>query len=721
MENNQQFNLCIHKLKHELLRKIANLESTDSENTVLKELSSRIKESLTNIPEEKRTEIEALVDTFLQKELDPVFCTIAKKHGEAGLESLEILTKEAMAEIPSDLTQKLSSLNAKVDTFILERKIEYEKCILRIISADVPMLELLKENYGTLASYCTEILCKEEMKSFNTAKIRDALRNVIVRLNDVDATLCNFKQKMKSSKIAIKRAVKDQELCTGKKVLDPYGYAPEKVVKMIQNTFSDFLGLTSSVYFILKELMEGRRKCIPTSQMLLEMYAVNRMRVFSVEEMAEKLESAEKDCLRMGEEMCEDIREMEKKTVELMQSVDSYFKNRPVCESISALVELSGKVEGAIEKMQGPEKTEMEKFRVDLKAFLNWTEVLWNDSVLQLSGILKKFAPGNLFTKQLDARVRNEFALFRDEFEKIQAEFPNGEIKSGYENAFHALINYPRAKRERTGRVHDNAMMVDECLAFLRKIDEGESVEARDLRVAEYENFARKKTEPKLSGSVENITRESLEDGITQREAKAMLSSLNGLRGMCTEELEDEARTEYERVELKKFLQEIEERIRALEEKLLSFGELSKETLRENELRRYACLLEYKGETLDHELAFVREAEDEMVPLAKEVMREIEKTPNNPEVSENAKKMLEKILDENPTSLLTPGFILRNGHFWMKFSKVIFQLNKKIVETLEKTSEESRRTQAAIQMFIFGFLFLVMPLSLGLAYKSSTS
>ncbi|KAH9386130.1 uncharacterized protein NEMAJ01_1026 [Nematocida major] len=719
MEDNQHIDLNICKLKLELLQDTANSKVRNPTDAVLNALSSRIKESLRNIPEEKRAEIRALVDTFLLKELEPALAKIISTPGVASPNLAEILTKEAILEASSELTRKLSRLNAKVDAFVLSQEILYEEYVQIFLTVNIRMFRFLEETYTMIVSYCKEALQKEAMKNFDISIMRDALNEDVARLKDTSAVLQGFEQEMKSSEVMLRMAVGEKEKCKRENILDFTGYAFKRADEKARAYFSRDR-LQPSVYFGLKGAIEENSDYIPSNQvMLLEKYGMNSPNVFSVGEMAEKLEKVEKECLRKGKKMCESIRKKEKKTVELMQDVDLHFKNMTVWGVMAGLVELSGNLKGAIEKMQGPEKTEMEKFRDDLKRFFFRVEMTRRSSFALLDALSRKIIPKNILMKLSGARVRNKFALFNDGFRKIQDKFPTGEIKSGYEKAFYALRSHPRTKQETAKQMHRNAMEAEEHLTRLRGIDEGTTRKDCDLRVAEYEKFARKTEMPDFSGAIENITRESLEDGVTLREIKAMLSNVNILHGICTEELEDEAKSESERVELKKSLSETEEKIRVLEERIRSFSDLSEEEAQREDCLRYAYLTKYKNECLKRIFTLQKEAEAEMAPLAREVMKEIEEIPNNPELSEKVEKMLEEIIEEEPHRLLTSESIIKNEHFLEEMPKLLGQLDREITGALKKTPGKGGRAALLRNSFI-GFLIAAILISMRVIFNTRT-
>ncbi|KAH9386915.1 uncharacterized protein NEMAJ01_1811, partial [Nematocida major] len=111
----QHINTSLYDLKYHMLIDTVNSKAKDPISTLLEVLSSRIKHSLKDIPEEKLAEIEALVDAFLQERLDPVLTNIAKRHCAVSPEILEILKKEAIAEAPSEFLYGRSALSTEID------------------------------------------------------------------------------------------------------------------------------------------------------------------------------------------------------------------------------------------------------------------------------------------------------------------------------------------------------------------------------------------------------------------------------------------------------------------------------------------------------------------------------------------------------------------------------------------------------------------------------
>ncbi|KAH9387510.1 uncharacterized protein NEMAJ01_2406, partial [Nematocida major] len=267
-----------------------------------------------------------------------------------------------------------------------------------------------------------------------------------------------------------------------------------------------------SVYFGLKELTENNGKYIRAGQIeALEKQRMNSKDVFSVKGMAEKLRIEEKERISMGETVFDCGCKMNAQVRRLVEFGYVYFADVVNHRSTFEIVCLLYTVKNMMKKLQEPEKTEMEEFLKVLKELYRGIISHRATSIKGICRIKNGLNIDNLLDMLLDAYVRNNFVVFNDSFRKIQEKFPNGEIKSGYNKAFQTLKNHPRTKKEMAKRMHDNAMEAEEHLTRLRGVDEGTTRKDCDLRVAEYEKFARETEMPDsgYSGAIENITRES--------------------------------------------------------------------------------------------------------------------------------------------------------------------------------------------------------------------
>ncbi|KAH9386916.1 uncharacterized protein NEMAJ01_1812 [Nematocida major] len=690
MNNNRHINLDIDTLKHELQQETATPKAKDS-LAVFAVLSSRIKNSFEDVPEEKRAEVSALVDAFLQENLKNTFSTIINAQCAAIPETIKILTKEVAYEVPLERTRELFNLSREIQIFILQQEIEYRNFSMQTVRKKIKLYNYCKEAQQYTISRCTEILQNKTIEKFDKTKLERALALDTEELKSIDKSLNSFLKTEEEEIAALEKTMMNQYiLCAKEIILDLEKYALNRIVEKFRAHLSNDR-LRPNVYFYLKELTENNGKYIQLDQIeALEKQGMNSPYVcLHRGRISEYL--AEKTGLSKIEAMVECVKEANDSARHSLISGRRHFKNIITGKSAIFMVDLLySAMKMMKEDLQEPEKTEMEEFLKVLVEFSSGLISIRNSSFKELDGIEDTLEIDHTLEKLSDTRVRNKFARFNDDFRKIQEKFPIGEIESGYEKAFYALKTHPRTKHETARQMHRNAMEAEEHLKRLRGVDEGTTRKDCDLRVAEYEKFARETEMPDsgYSGAIENITRESLEDGVTPREVKAMLSNMNMLHDIWTEELEDETK-ESERVELKKSLSETEEKIRILNQKLLSFADLSKEEAQKEECLRYAYLTKYKNECLKHIDVLKKEAEAEMVPLAREVMRKIEEIPNNPELSEKVEQMLEEIIEKEPHRLLTSKFIAENEYFWDEMPKMVDQLDKKIAETLGEASDEA--------------------------------
>ncbi|KAH9386116.1 uncharacterized protein NEMAJ01_1012 [Nematocida major] len=725
MKKNRHINLDVDTLKHELQQETATPKATDSP-VVFAVLSSRIKNSLEDVPEEKRAEVSALVDAFLQENLKNTFSTIINTQCAAIPETIKILTKEAAYEDSPELSRELFNLSREIRAFIRQQEIEYRNFSMQTVRKKIKLYNYCKEAQQYTISRCTEILQNKTIEKFDKTKLERALAQEAEALEVFDQGLNRLLKKEEEDISALEKAMEKQDiLCAEENILDLEKYALDRIVEKFRAYCSNDR-LRPNVYFYLKELTDENSKYIQSDQIeFLEKYRLNSKSIFSVRGMAKYLCAVEPKCLSVGETMFECAKKMNDMAQRLLQFARIQFADAIFQNSVSAAMSIFRTAKMKMkEDLQEPEKTEMEEFLKVLVELYRGIDSIRTTAFKELNMIEDTLKIDHILEILSDTRVRNKFARFNDDFRKILDKFPNGEIKSGYEKAFYALKNHPRTKHETAKQMHDNAMEAEEHLTRLRGVDEGTTMKDCDLRVAAYEKFARETEIPDsgYSGAIENMPPESLEDGVTPREVKAMLSNMNILHDICTEELEDETKSESEKVELKKSLSETEEKIRILNQKLRSFACLSEEIVQENECLRYAYLYKYKNECLKHIFTLQKEAEEEMVTLAREVMRKIEETPNNPEFNEKVEQMLEEIIEEEPHCLLIPEFIVENEYFWEELPKMVDQLDKKIAETLGESSGErsgvKRKYHLTLQNSIFMLFFIFMLLSLGLVCNS---
>ncbi|KAH9386114.1 uncharacterized protein NEMAJ01_1010 [Nematocida major] len=720
----QHIDLDIGALKHKLVLDTETPEIKNLTNAVFYALSSRIKSSLKNIPEEKRANTNALVDTFLKENLKRTFSTIINTQCAVSPETVKILTKEATAEVSSELSRELSTLSKEIDAFALQQEITYQRIEMQTVKKKIELYKHCKEAQQYIVSCCEKVLQSKEIKKFDKSRLELALAQDKSCLEDFTQSLDILLMKEEEDISILEESVeKKKEMRSEENILDLEKYALDRIVEKFRAHLSNDR-LRPNVYFYLKELTDENSKYIREEKIeALEKHSINSKAVFSASRMAEKLRIEEKERISMGKFMIQCGQEMVEQVHVLVEFGHAYFTDVLNRSSTFELVSLLRTVKMNVKNLQEPEKTELKEFLMVLEDFdygINWIR---DSSFIDLQRIKDTLKIDHLLEKLSDARVRNKFARFNDGFRKILEKFPNGETKSGYDKAFYALRSHPRTKHETAKQMHDNAMEAEEHLTRLRGVDEGTTRKDCDLRVAAYEKFARETEMPDFSGAIENIPPESLEDGVTPREIKAMLSNMNILHDICTEELEDEARTDSEKEVLRKSLPEIEEKIQVLNQKLRSFNkELSEEEAQKNECLRYAYLTKYKNECLKRIFTVTKNVEAEMVPLAKEVMKEIEETPNSPEFNEKVEKMLEEIIEKEPHRLLTPEFIVENEYFWEELPKTVDQLDREIAEALGGSSGEGTGGKSkyhfTLQNSILALFFVFMILSLGLVCNS---
>ncbi|KAH9386125.1 uncharacterized protein NEMAJ01_1021 [Nematocida major] len=722
MEDSQPIRLDLDKLKCKLLKDTANTKTTGSERTVLAALSSRIKDSLRNIPEEKRTEVEALVDTFLQKELDPVFRTIVNTHCALTPEVVEILTKEAIAELPSAFLRELSILSTRIDIFSLEQKIPYQKWFQEITAKETEAFAVLRGIYKRIIFHSRKIFQKEIIKKFKTSELELAFFRETNRSDDVSSAFrVLLKEEETTESMLRKTEAKKEELLARERTLK--GLEREGCIlgRSLEKARSHFSKDTDrpNVYFYLKEITENNGKCeLADKVVLLERYEAPGGNVHSIEEVAEKIKSAEKECSTEEKQRLDAANAIKNQVVSKIRSIFEHVAASVSEDSISEIKKLIVTVEKEMENLQGPEKAEMEEFRDELREYILMMSEHFAYSLNCLSEILDCLDAEYSLEELPDACASEKLADFNESFRKIQERFPNQEIHSGYSKVFQDLIKHPGVGREKEQKICRNQGEAERCLIALRRLEQGETMEGWSTRTAEYEVFAESNPAPDTFDSIEEISLESLKDRITPREIKAMLPNLKMSREIYIYELKDENMANCRRAAFEKVLLETQKKIDFLELKLRFSENLIEETLRKNELLRYSYLKKYKSKCLLHVDRLKEKANADMALLAKEVMREIEETPNNPELNEKVKSMLEETAQKEPHRLLTPRFIVENKHFAEELPRVIVQLDKKIAETLEGSSNGKSKYHLTLQSSILALFFVFMLLSLGLVCSS---
>ncbi|KAH9386121.1 uncharacterized protein NEMAJ01_1017 [Nematocida major] len=716
MKTRRHISLDHKKMKEWLVS--ACREQADTTETLLNAVSSRLKNSLRNISRKRHAEIEALIETSLQERLEPVFRKIVSTHCVISPEDLEILTKEAAAKFPSQFAHKLSSLSTEIDAFTLNQRILYEKYALQAQTVAMRVFGLLKEALELILSQCTKAHRKKKIKN-------PGLEPAFFKDSSILQDISTFSAGRKESSLMLGGAVeKKGEMRTRKNISDLEGPVLEGVLEMIRSGCSNGRS-RSSLYFYLKEITENNGKSIDIEKIdfLRKHTPNNPERIFSVGEFAERIKTAENECLREGRRLSDRAKEVEEKAREIVYSMREHFEHILTQRLVSEIMQLVSDAEKEAGKLQGPEKTEMEKMAGYLKSLVLRVELFLNSSGNLLNEVSRCFNADYLHMKLSGRAVARKFARFNGAFEKIRDKFPNAETNLGFAAALQNLIDHQNAICEKTEQIHGNAKEAENCLMMLAQLIEGETLEARDLRVSTYEKFADATKFTEFSGSIKDITSNRLEDGVTPREIRVMLSSLKIYEKTYTRQLKAEymPKTDAERLRLEESLSEIEENVQFLEQKLSLFGDLSEEQAQKEECLRYAYLHTYKSSCLSHMDLLREKLQAEMVLLSLEVMEKIKETPNNPELIEKVKNRLEDALKNEPLSLLTAEFAVENEYFWEELANVVDQLDKEIAEVLKKGSDEGTRSWVALQSSIFGLFFVFMLLSLGLMYNSGTA
>ncbi|KAH9386119.1 uncharacterized protein NEMAJ01_1015 [Nematocida major] len=601
MEKNRHIALDNSKIKCNLLLDAANTKTTDSKDTVLKALSSRIKDSLRNIPEEKRAEVEASVDTFLQERLESTFNTIIGAHSTICSDMVKIFTKEAAAELPSEFSHELSILSTEIDVFILQQEILYEKYVQKALTARIGAEALLKDAHGVILSCCEKVLQSKEIKKFRKSRLELALSKDRDKLEKLTATLDALLKKKEEGRITLEKTVeKKEKMCSRKDALDTFSSFTvermifERVFEKIQRFFSKEAH-SPSAYASLRKIMEERRKFLFSDLVgILQEHTPNNPKV-SATEVSEKIKATEQEHLSGGNGRSASAKTLEKEAKRAMEDAYEHFAGIELADSVFEVACLIEDAEKEVKKLHGPEKTGMKNFIGNLQEFVSRVKVLQKSSFGTLHKIIDEFSADFSLQKLLGKSECAELALFNDSLEKILAKFPNEEINSGFDKSFLRLVNFFGAKSEAATRVHDNAMEAENCLVTLCGIKRGETLRDRNHRILTYEKFAKKTALPDFSGSIEGISLESLEDGISPHEVEHILSELRMDMDLYAKELE-EAKSDSERQHLEEHLSKVKEMLPLLSQKLRSFKGLSKEKVLKIECFRYAYLMKYQRE-----------------------------------------------------------------------------------------------------------------------------
>ncbi|KAH9386115.1 uncharacterized protein NEMAJ01_1011 [Nematocida major] len=714
MKKIQHIGIKSKQLRHLLFLDAVESEAKGPTNTVLNAISPHIKNSLNDIPEEKRSEVNAEVDTFLQKNLKPIFSTIAKKYCVVSPKLVEIFTKEATAEVPSELAHGIPVIRTKIiEPYGLRQEVTYEDFSTQSLKKNIELTKAYRETQRLAIFHSAKAIQSKGITKFNKTQLKTYLsedKNNLTRLNSVLNDLLKEKEEKEE---------KEKEKCAEENSLDLKKYTLDRIIEKAKGYYSSD-EFNQSLYFALKEIVKENGKNITTPKLQF-------MLAYKNSPSAERVEAAEKNCVYRKMSLVEFYENVHGPLGDVIDDFYANFRSIISLDAGSKLTHMQWKARSDIkEDFEESEKAEIEEFLDAMEEFDDKMNIIVYTFFANLYRIHDGFRMADSPSNMLSAWSREEFEFFTKDFKKMMVRFPTIETNSGFGKAFHALMSCAYKKNERARQLHRNAMRAEECLALLRTSEAaGKAGEDYEFRICEYEKFAEENPVPEFSGSIEDIPSEVLEDGVTPREIQTTILSLKMFHDMYTEQLKDEAKTDSERVELKKSLSETEEKIRVLEERIRSFADLSEEEAKKEECLRYAYLMKYKIECLKHIDVLKKEAEAEMVPLAKKVMKEIEETPNSPEFNREAKKMLVKVLKNEPHRLMTPRFFVRNKHFAEELPKLLARLDEKIVKTLggsssRGTDEGSSRRAILRNTFIGAFLITVLG-SLKAIFNSKTA
>ncbi|KAH9386126.1 uncharacterized protein NEMAJ01_1022 [Nematocida major] len=724
MENNQHICMDLDSLKFNVLIDARAPEMADSANPIVSALSSRIKNSLRNIPRKRRAEAEALVDSFLQEKLKPIFSRIVSTHCVVSPKAVEILTKEATAELSSELSQELYILAMKIDAFSANQTNTYQKCDRRLLFVKREAFKSALRIYEAMDFHCREVLKKKTMKKFKNYGLERAVYRDTLKIEKMDTVLRQLSDEKKESSLVLKEiAERKEEMRIRENISDLEGAILERVLEKLRAFFSNDK-YSPNVYFYLKEITENNGKSIDIEKIdFLRKYTPNNpKRIFSVGEVAERIKTAENECLKEGRRIYDEVKKMQEETRQLIDDMCEIFASRACLNSLLTIVKMFKRAEKEAENLQGPEKVKMEEFRDELAESIAKVDEIRGCSLASMRELSKYLDLVSLLGKLSDKSVCVEFACFNASFKKILSAFPNGEISSGYKKALQDLINHPEDAVKKEQMLHEHAASAENCLERLREAEKGETAEKCKLRVLEYEDFAEKMVLPDFSGPIESIHPVDLKPTVTPREVKALAATLEMYSKKLAKPRKDDFESDSDSSVLDETLPEIEAMLPVLKERAARVAKLSKNKCRGGECLRYAYLKKYKSETLKKADMLREKFEAELVPLAWEVVRKFEETPNNPELNEKVNKMLEETAQKEPHRLLTPRFIVENKHFAEELPRVIVQLDKKIAETLGGSSGERTRRKLhyslTLQNSIFALFFVFMLLSLGLVCSS---
>ncbi|KAH9386132.1 uncharacterized protein NEMAJ01_1028 [Nematocida major] len=582
-------------------------ETKNPTSMVLKVLSSCIKETLRDIPEEKRAEIEVLVDTFLPEALENTFRTIVKKHCVISPEAVEFLAKEASKDaVIRRVSQELSSLARKIDAFILNQKIAYEKYIDQAIAENVQILQSVQSMCNKAGFIVPELLYFEAAKKFNTQPLKEAAE---VQKKFFRETTARITQLLEEKKIA-------------EKALRSYRKALEENEEEERRLSQDYAGSDVEKYALEKAFDKFRAYCShgdnTPNNPALKSGGTDSECVRSIQEVAGKLsEKKQEEFLGDARAYAEKCERVKKGAQDALDEAISYFHDGVDSGIFKCLEILIDNIDDAIKNLQEPETMGMRELQYELidVLFMLQRQMLTRFHALQ--GKLMDSYLSMPFGSAAGKSARSKFAYFTCLFDKILEIFPNEEIKPGTDNNPNSLSPV-----------------------------------------------------------------------------------------------------------FKKIVSESKERMQALERELASFDEnTSEKSLEEKARFYYACLMEFRKEN-SRLLGLIKEKiEASMAPGPLKVTKNFEEIPNNPEIIEKAKKMLEETLQKDPQGLLSSKFIVQNKHFLAELPKVAKQLDKRVAEALgERLYNGARRgRQTTLRHSLFGAFSIFIILSWGLMYSFRTA
>ncbi|KAH9386131.1 uncharacterized protein NEMAJ01_1027 [Nematocida major] len=705
MENTQHINIDLDELKHEVLKGTKEIPSTlSSTDEVLKALSFRINIALKNIPAERRAEVEALVRTFLQETLKPVFNTIISAHCVITPEMLDILTREVMAETSSEFSQELSILNVEIDTFVVNHEIACIKSSQGILAAIIESYTRLKDLYEMLISHSEKVLQAKTMEKFSRSGLELALLSNMTKLQNTSIALQGYSEKEKKAQAMLRKAEEEKKTVrTASSALKLERYRLERAFAKVKSVLScEENG--HNVYFSLKNLMEeSSGESIPTQGVEnLQSHTVNGGNNSYALDMNKKLHTCRDACDVAAEALESEARK-------IVQDVRVEFESAFSQGSIPGAMKLIEEVEREMKNLQEPEKTEMKKFRNDLREFTSEAEAHVQPSLVRLRELDQCINESCSLKKSSDAYASVKTPFFNVGLVRVQGKFLDPRKKTEYEKELQSLLDLANSKCKTINGIRQNMHAMDRCFQVMIRRNAGETEEDWRIRIAEYEKFAEKNTLPDFSGSIEELLSDNMDYAITLREVKIVLLSTNEAKARYIKELEATPSHTFMEFWLKSRIAETDEKIQGIEQKLSELRGLSEEQHRENECHRYTYLYKHISACLKHMGTLKEKVRAEMASLALGIMKRIEETPNNPELSEKVRNMLEEILRTEPQRLLTADFIVQNEHFLKEMPKVAEQLDREIVEALKKSPGEG--DQAALlrnSMFVSTLAIILM-------------